>query len=687
MKKFLPFIFLLSLTFPIFSEKREIKSLPEKYRKWLEEEVCYIITPKEKEVFLQLESDRERDIFIEAFWKARDPDPNTPENEFKDEHYRRISYSNQYFGRLSPAPGWKTDRGRIYITLGEPNQIERYDNLPDVYPVEVWFYQGFGKYGLPNAFYVVFFRRDDSSDYELYSPVRDGPKSLLRFFEMYRGADPLDFEYAYKLLYQAKPELANKAVSLIPGEERGLTAPSLASQVLLSNISQFPFKRVKDEYAEKILKYKELIEVDYTANYIESSSVCKVLPEEKGLSFIHYSIEPKKFSVELVGGVYKTSLQIDGRVSDLKGKTIYQFTRKIPMTLSEKDVNQLKSKPVSFQGLIPVVEGNYKLSLILKNTVSKEFTVIEKDINVPPFPKSVSITPPLLGYSFKEEATDKNKRAFKIGNNRLFPSSIPNFSTSEELHIMFAIYGSESELKKCNILRFIFTDENGIFVKEKTAPLHITQKIFPVHDSFKLQDFKSGNYKLTIEIRDDKDKVLLSEKQDFGVSAIPYIPRPLIYSEPFPPLNDPTYSFIMASQYFNRGEIEKAYELFKEAYSKNPLNQKFAIGYSKALFLLKRFPQIKEILSPFISSENKEPESLELAAMALHEMGEYKEAIEIYNQYLSHFGLKLSVLNSLGICYLKIGDKEKALSALEKSLQINPEQQEIKMIVSNLKEK
>jgi GWxTD domain-containing protein len=687
MKRLLLFTFLLLLTFPIFSEKKEIKSLPGKYRKWLEEEVCYIITPKEKEVFLQLESDRERDIFIEAFWKARDPEPNTPENEFKDEHYRRISYANQYLGRLSPTPGWKTDRGRVYIILGEPNQIERYDNLPDVYPVEIWFYQGFSKYGLPNAFYVVFFRRDDSSDYELYSPVKDGPKSLLRFFEMYKGADPLDFEYAYKLLYQAKPELANKAVSLIPGEERTLTGPSLASEVLLSNISQFPFKRVKDEYAEKILKYKELIEVDYTANYIESSSVCRVIPEGKGLSFVHYSIEPKKFSVELVGGVYKTSLQIDGRLSDLKGKTIYQFTRKIPMTLTETDVNQLKSKPVSIQGLIPVVEGNYKLSLILKNIVSKEFAVIEKDINVPPFPKSISITPPLLGYNFKEEVSEKNKKAFRIGNNRLFLSPLPNFSASEELHIMFVICGSESELKRCDTLRFVFTDENGNSVKEKTVPLHITEKIFPVHDSFKLQDFKSGNFKLTIEIKDSEGKTLLSEKEDFGVSAVPYIPRPLIYSDPLPPLDDPTYPFIMASQYFNRGEIERACELFREAYSKNPLNQKFAIGYSKALYLLKRFSEIKGILTQFLNSEKKESETFELLGMAYQATGEYNEAIRIYKEFLSHFGLKLSVLNSIGECYLKIGDKGNAITAFEKSLEINPDQEEIRKIVFNLKGK
>lgn len=676
----------LIIPLAVLADKRDIKSLPEKYRKWLEEEVVYIITPKEKEVFLQLESDRERDVFIEAFWKARDPDPNTPENEFRDEHYRRIAYANQYLGRISPTPGWKTERGRVYIILGEPNQIERYDNLPDVYPVEVWFYQGLGKYGLPNAFYVVFFRRDDSSDYELYSPVKDGPKSLLRFFEMYRGGDPLDFEYAYRLLYQAKPELANKAISLIPGEERGLTGPSLASEVLLSNITQFPFKRVKDEYAEKLLKYKELIEVDYTANYIENYSICKVIPEGKGISLVHYSIEPKKFSVEFVGGVYKTFLQIDGRISDLKGKTIYQFTRKIPMTLTETEVNQLRSKPVSIQGLIPVIEGNYKLSLILKNTVSKEFTVVDQDISIPSFPKSISISPILLGYNFKEE-TERNKKAFKIGKGRLFTSPSPNFSINEELHVIFEIYGSEKELRKCKIVRFAFKDDKEVLVKEKKIELNIDQEVYPVHESFKLTDFIPGNFTLTIEVIDSEGKTLLSQNEYFGISNIPYIPRPLIYSDPLPPLDDPTYPFILASQYFNKGEIEKSSELFRIAHSKNPLNQKFAIGYSKSLYLLKRYSEIKEILTPFINLGKKEPEVFEILAMAKQALGEYNEAIELYKEYLSHFGLKLSILNSIGECYLKIGDQENALLAFEKSLQINPNQEDVKKIVLTIKGK
>ncbi|HSA95283.1 MAG TPA: GWxTD domain-containing protein, partial [Acidobacteriota bacterium] len=91
------------------ADKIDIKNLPPKYRQWLAEEVVYIISPKEKEVFLQLTNDRERELFIDAFWKARNPDPESVENSVKKEHYRRIEYANKWFGRGYSAGGWRSD--------------------------------------------------------------------------------------------------------------------------------------------------------------------------------------------------------------------------------------------------------------------------------------------------------------------------------------------------------------------------------------------------------------------------------------------------------------------------------------------------------------------------------------------------------------------------------------------------
>jgi len=123
-------ITLLLFPFLLYSKKKT--ELPPKYKKWIEEEVVYIITPKEREVFYQLETDAQRDRFIEEFWRQRDPTPGTPRNEFKEEHYRRIEYANKWFGRGTPIPGWKTDRGRVYIILGEPIFRQTFSDPPNI---------------------------------------------------------------------------------------------------------------------------------------------------------------------------------------------------------------------------------------------------------------------------------------------------------------------------------------------------------------------------------------------------------------------------------------------------------------------------------------------------------------------------------------------------------------------------
>ncbi|MGA7854362.1 MAG: GWxTD domain-containing protein, partial [Candidatus Acidiferrales bacterium] len=122
------------------------------YTTWLTEEVPYIITPDERTAFLRLTTNEEREQYIEDFWRRRNPDPDSPENSFREEHYRRIAYANEHFS--SGVPGWKTDRGHIYILRGPPDEIEShpsggtYDRPPEqgggtttTYPWELWRYR------------------------------------------------------------------------------------------------------------------------------------------------------------------------------------------------------------------------------------------------------------------------------------------------------------------------------------------------------------------------------------------------------------------------------------------------------------------------------------------------------------------------------------------------------------------
>ena len=190
-----------------FADER-VERLPPKDRKWLEEEVIYIITELEKDVFLQLETVEERRRFIEAFWRKWDPNRATPQNEFWDEHYRRIEHANKALGPETFRAGWRTDRGRMYIILGEPREIQRYEGYADLFPAELWFYQGDIARGLPSFFYLMFFIRDDVGEFELYHPVIDGPNALLRGNLGIPRTDNLE---ALEALHRISPQLAQSA--------------------------------------------------------------------------------------------------------------------------------------------------------------------------------------------------------------------------------------------------------------------------------------------------------------------------------------------------------------------------------------------------------------------------------------------------------------------------------------------
>src|SRR5947207_703717 len=134
------------------NEKKKKEELKSVYKKWLDEDVPYIITDEERKAFKQLKTDEERDQFIEQFWLRRDPDPDTPENEYKDEYFQRIQYANEKF--TSGVAGWRTDRGRIYIMFGKPDEIESHPSggqyerpsyegggSTSTYPFETWWYR------------------------------------------------------------------------------------------------------------------------------------------------------------------------------------------------------------------------------------------------------------------------------------------------------------------------------------------------------------------------------------------------------------------------------------------------------------------------------------------------------------------------------------------------------------------
>lgn len=657
-------------------------ALSPRFKIWLKEEVCYIITPLEKEVFLQLQTDRERDFFIEAFWKHRDPTSGTPENEFKEEHYRRINYANHHFGRDGPWPGWKTDRGRIFIILGEPRGIDHYTGDTQICNTEVWFYQGLTQYGLPSGFNLVFFQKDGVGEYVLYSPSADGPQALLT---SYYG-DQADYVQAFQTLRKINPSLAKVSLSLIPGES-SYGHPSLASDMLIQNIHTVPQKELKDNYAQKFLAYKDIVEVEYSANYIDNDSSIKILQNPLGVYFVHYVVEIMKFSLQQYQDKYSTHFKINGNVSDSEGKTIYQYEGSISVELDEDQLKSIAYKPFDIYDMFPLTAGFYKFSVIIKNEVSKEFTTLEKDIIIPEDDSALGMSSLVLGYKMEQASPEtQNLKAFKLGSFQILHQPKNLFRPQDTLFLAFQITGLSSDLRQRGQLKYEFFKGDEPF-------LNFTQKVSQQYErgvnfghEFSLQEFPPDYYRLHVGLWDGEQEIL-SEEENFGISSISDFPRPWIHTKTLPPPDHPVYSFLLGKQLFSKGNINKAQAKLEEAFQKKPDSLDFALSLAQVYFVQKKHHQVKQVLMAF-SDVSEVPYQLYLLLGKSHQaLGEFDQAIALYNKALSQYGINLDLLNSTGECYYRLGIWDKALAAWEKSLEINDRQPDIKKKVNILKQK
>ncbi|MDH5386770.1 MAG: GWxTD domain-containing protein, partial [Candidatus Aminicenantes bacterium] len=542
----------------LYAEKNP--NLPQRYKKWLEEEVVYIITSKEEKVFKQLETDKQRDLFMEEFWRQRDPTPGTPQNEFKDEHYRRIEYANRFFSRGTPKPGWKTERGRVYIILGEPIYRQEYID-GRIYPIDLWFYQG--GLELESFFYILFFKRYGAGDYKLYSPLRDGPPKLCiqtsdepwdptgsqkawnRFFT--GGTDALVGGEAYEILYTISIDLAQASLSLIPG---GSGIHPIESDKLLGKVNVYPQKKVADEYAYEFLRNKATVEVSYSVHYIGNTSIVKTFQDEHGLFFVHYSIQPQNLSVMGYKDKYYSNFLISGRVTDLDGKTVFQYNREYPIDFSKEQIKQVKMIPMAIQDSFPLVPGNYKFNLLLQNTVSKEFTSLEREIIIPESREAFWMGD--LVFAFGEEKDKESlKSSFKVEETRLYPCLRKEFTPQDTLYLFFQLYGLSEELKEEGWIKYTFLiGEKQQYERKRKVVEYMDAMNFL--EEFPLQDFPPSSYIIRVSVLDRDGREALFREERFSVLSKIHA-RPWIQFKRYPGSGDPVYSFTRGRQWLNRG--------------------------------------------------------------------------------------------------------------------------------------
>lgn len=678
----------LMVTYLFAQKKFRESELPQKYQEWLNL-VAYIILPQEKEVFLQLDNDRDRDLFIEAFWRQRDPTPGTPENEYKDEHIRRFNYANKFYGRSTTREGWRTDMGRIYIILGEPVSIERFESSGFIVPCQAWSYYGDPKKDLPPHFVLLFYQRGGVGEYKLYDPVADGPANLLLDK---RDVDPTNYEELYEKIKEIAPTLANIAISIVPGEFSFGYTPSPRNNIIIANIFESPKKDVNPSYATHFLNYKGVVSTEYLTNFVDSESIVEVIPDPAtGLSFVHLSIVPKSISVDYYEPKDQYYCPFQLNLSLRNGENIiFQYSKDIPFYFSKQDVPKVQANGISIEDSFPIIEGNYKLTVLLQNPIAKEFSLLEKEISVPSAGEPNRLLGPILGYRSETYQIGLHL-PFKILDKKLMVDPKNVFSNQDEAQIMLCLVDLKEDVWQKSQIRLVIKGMKEVKPIEKSYLLKLSsqphQRIMVLNHPLAIAELAPDYYELQVHLLDGQGQILKEKTGHFIVSAEKVVPHPMVSTKGLSLANRHIFHLMLAHQYEKMKLTQQAAGQYEKALELKPDYLEARLSYSQFLIRGKQFERALEILAPLAAEERVKFDYFLWRGLALLGLGHYEEAKKSLLEGNKIYNSDTRLLNALGECFFRTGERTRALEAFSASLRLNPNQPAIKKIIEELQKK
>ena len=656
--------------------------LAEKYASWLDL-TEYIITPVERRIFLQLTNDRDRDAFISFFWKQRDSNKGTPENEYKDEHIKRFEYAKRYFGYTSPLPGWKTDRGRIYILLGPPfNRNEIFNG--SLYPIEIWEYYGDPAKGLPTMFNIVFYRKGGAGDFKLYVPAQDGPDQLL--VKQIGEFSSIDYGAIYQKLYEIKPEVAEVALSLIPGERLVNYSPSMRDIPLLAQIADLPSEHLNTTYARQFLDYKAYVDVESSFDYLNSHHELILLRDPLlKMNFIHFAIWPERISVEYLDEKekYYCSYQM---VVDLKkgDRSIYQYTKNLSLTYSKEEMEKSLANGLILADMFPVIDGDFDVTVFVQNAVNREFSFFSEKISVPP-PNRWALFGPLVSYSINREPRASHS-AFSLLDLHVNADPQRTFGQQEPLKVLFCIDRGRDTSTMIPEIEVSNLPSAGVapFSRSFTAQSSGEGALQVFTTS--LDQFPPGQYRLTVRARDAANIVRLSGETIFSISRLLRLPHPPVAAPTLANEKAYVYDSMLAGQYENCGRAAEAEQAHLKALAQAPGNAALIKAYVQFLFAQKKYEQIPRALAPLQDQAQAAFDFYSLRGKAYYYLARYAEAVDDLLKANQSYDSNLSVLNALGLSFLRLNNPAEARKALAASLKVNAQQPDIANLLKQLEE-
>src|SRR5664279_659877 len=439
---FLLIAVVLATNLPASASKSD-KNLAPTYRHWLDVEVPYIISSVERKQFVSLSSDQERDSFISAFWRVRNPNANSESNAYKDEHYHRLAYANEHFGTAKYEDGWRTEMGRIYIILGPPKQRAPYHEQANLRPMEIWFYEAETPV-LPPYFNILFYRPSAGDSYRIYSPTQDGPKALVT-----TGRSDNDNVTALKLIRKsAGDEVAKTTITLMPNEAANFDdfSPSMESDMMLATINDLSDNPLTKERMEAN-RLREHVTTSVLTGEQTMTMSSAVFRDEQDRQTVSYLLSSTSPDARIIGrhpdGSLYYDLALRTSVLTSAGKPVYDQEESLMGQLTEAQAEIVKKKKFAAEDRVPLAPGKYTVVATLTNNLNHIATRQHASISVAAINRQSMAISDLLAYTAPAGVHDpKGQLPFSVAKVRFTPRGAQSVQlrAGDKLPLVFQLW-------------------------------------------------------------------------------------------------------------------------------------------------------------------------------------------------------------------------------------------------------
>jgi len=502
--------------------RKTLKELDSQYRQWLNEDVIYIISPSERTAFLQYDTNEEREQFIEQFWLRRSSNPDLPDNDFKEEHYRRIAYANEHYA--SGIPGWKTDRGRMYIMWGPADEIDShpsggtYDRPMEegggsttTYPWETWRWRYLE--GIGENIILEFVDPSGSGEYHLTMDPSEKdallhvPGAGLSLLESMGMASKTD-------------RFTRSDGTNLPTAMGGTPASmdEFNRLELYAKVQKPPEVKFKDLEAIVTARIvRDQLKFTWRTDFMKVTNDTVLVP-------ITIQVSNGQLNFQSKDGIHSATMNVFGRVSTLTGRVVQTFEDPVSKDFPDSLFQQSLKLQSIYQKAVPLRPGLYRLDLVIKDVQSGNVGVVNTRLAVPRYADERLDASTLILADQLEHVPAKQigTGQFVLGSTKVRPRLNSDFTTSDRMGIYLQVYNLKPDDKTHkSSATFQFTVKKGaeqvLQFKETSEEMKQTGDQVTIERWLPLASLAPGKYTIEINANDGISNQSISKTAEFTV--------------------------------------------------------------------------------------------------------------------------------------------------------------------------